>query len=316
MNTPTSSSDTDHNVRMAFGNGLRGDIWDKFRTRFNISTIGEFYGATEMPVALWNYNTGSRAVGAIGVNGALLNLVHGSTVAIVAIDIETESILRDPVTGFCTKLPRGTPGEMICKIDENDIGYAYQGYLNNEKASNSKLLRGVFVKNDAWLRTGDIIRWDADGLVFFQDRIGETYRFKSENVSTTEVSNTINILPFIADSCVYGIPIPKLDGNAGVAAVVLKNLETGSGVGVEQAMTEIHAHLSKSLPKFAIPSFIRVVQALEYTGNNKIMKGGLRKAGVSSDLVDDGTVWWLRGDKYEKFGNTDWDSLTMGRAKL
>ena len=322
LNTPPSPLDKQHNVRLAFGNGLRGDIWKQFRDRFGIRTIAEFYGATECPIATWNYNTGDYGVGAMGRNGSLLTLLLGAKIAIVDINIDTETIDRDPITGFCRRSPPSQPGELICRLDEKNINDLFQGYYNNEKASNSKILRDVFVKGDAYLRTGDVVNWQNRRLMMFNDRIGETYRFKSENVSTTEVSNTLNKLPFIADSCVYGVAVAGIDGNVGVAAIVLRDMNSekaGTTYIQRNTIDDIYTHLNSSLPRFAVPSFIRVVDALEYTGNNKLVKGGLRKTGVDVDklgAVEDGSLWWLRGDRYEKFGKREWDEVCGGRAKL
>lgn len=167
LTAPPSSDDKNHNVRMAFGNGLRGDVWAEFRERFGIQNIAEFYAATEGMSATWNMNSGEWGVGAIGVSGAIVNLLQGRKSAVVDIDYETEEIWRDPVTGFCKKVPNGEKGEMLFKLNEADIGSEYKGYYNNEKASQSKIMRDVFVKGDAWFRTGDVLTVTDDGLIYF-----------------------------------------------------------------------------------------------------------------------------------------------------
>ncbi|KAF3938863.1 hypothetical protein ABW19_dt0208123 [Dactylella cylindrospora] len=316
LTAPQTPDDKNHNVRKAFGNGLRGDVWKEFRDRFGIQTIGEFYGATEGTSATWNMNTGDYGVGAIGVHGALIHLMQGSKSAVVYIDYETEEIWRDPVTGFCKRVPNGERGEMLFKLDENNIGLGYQGYYGNEKASNSKIMRDVFKKGDAWFRTGDVMTVTDEGLIYFNDRIGDTYRWKSENVSTMEVSNAINSHPrkLVIDSAVFGVPLPNHDGNAGVAAVVLS-----PDVSEDQAtMDEIFHYLEKTLPRYAIPLFIRVINEVERTGNNKVMKGGLRKQGVDPEKTvgQGGGVWWLKDGKYHRFTEDDWREIKAGRVKL
>lgn len=317
LTAPPSPDDRNHKVTKAFGNGLRGDVWKIFRERFGIQTIGEFYGATEGVTATWNLNTGDFGVGAVGVQGALVSLMTRRNTAIVEIDYETEEIWRDPVTGFCKKVPSGERGEMIFKLDEKNIGALFQGYYRNEKASSSKLLRDVFVKGDAWFRSGDVLSITEDGRINFNDRIGDTYRWKSENVSTMEVSNALNSHPrnLIEDSVVFGVPIPNHDGNAGVAAIVLS-----PNVSEDQALLdELLKHLQHSLPRYATPSFIRVIAEVERTGNNKIVKGGLRKQGVDPEKTAShgpGGVWWLKDGRYHRFMEDDWREINAGKAKL
>ncbi|EPS42220.1 hypothetical protein H072_3957 [Dactylellina haptotyla CBS 200.50] len=312
---PPSPDDKNHKVTKAFGNGLRGDIWKQFRERFGIQTIGEFYGATESVSATWNLNTGDWGVGSIGVQGTLLNLMTRGATAVVDLDYETEEIWRDPVTGFCKKVPNGERGELIFKLDEKNIGATYKGYYRNEKASNSKLMKDVFKKGDVWFRSGDVLTFTDDGLIYFNDRIGDTYRWKSENISTMEVSNAINSHPrqIVQDSVVFGVPLPKHDGNAGVAAVVLS-----PDVSEDQAtFDDLLKFLQGSLPKYAVPLFIRVIGEVERTGNNKIVKGGLRKQGVDPEKTSGpGGVWWLKDGRYQRFTDGDWSGISAGRVKL
>ncbi|KAK6533780.1 hypothetical protein TWF694_002710 [Orbilia ellipsospora] len=315
LSAPPSPDDKNHKVTTAFGNGLRGDVWKEFRERFGIRTIGEFYGATESVAGTWNLNTGDFGVGSVGIQGSLVKAITRANTAIVDIDYETEEIWRDPVTGFCKKVPTGERGEVIFKLDEKNIGATYKGYYRNEKASNSKLLRDVFKKGDAWFRSGDVLTFTQDGRILFNDRIGDTYRWKSENVSTMEVSNAINSHPnkLVEDSVVFGVPLPNHDGNAGVAAVVLSpNVHED-----EATFNDLLKFLQKTLPKYATPMFIRIIAEVERTGNNKIVKGGLRKQGVDPEKTKGtGSVWWLKDGKYQKFTDSDWSGITAGRVKL
>ena len=170
---PQPNDRTKHKVRLAFGNGLRPDVWDKFRARFGVETVAEFYGATESAGASFNLSRNSFSSGAIGQMGLLGSLLAKLRQTIVQVDWESEAPYRDPKTGFCVEIPRGEPGELLYKVDPADIGAKYQGYFGNEKASNSKILRDVLKKGDAYFRSGDVIKIDTEGRVWFMDRIGE-----------------------------------------------------------------------------------------------------------------------------------------------
>lgn len=181
---PVTGEDLDkkHNVRLAFGNGLRPDIWNKVKERFNIPTIGEFYAATEGTSGSWNLSSNDFSAGAVGRNGALANLLLGRRTAIVEVDHETQRPWRDPNTGLCKAVPRGEPGELLYAIDAEDPQALFQGYFKNPKATEEKIIRDVLRKGDAYFRTGDMIRWDKNGLWYFSDRLGDTFRWRSENV--------------------------------------------------------------------------------------------------------------------------------------
>ena len=177
--------DKKNSVRLAVGNGLRPDVWNRFKERFGIEAIVEFYAATEGTSGSWNHSRNDFAAGAIGRNGTIARLALGSTLAIVELDYETEEPWRDPKTGFCKKVATGEPGELLYRVDPKDIGGKFQGYFGNKSASQKKILRDVLVKGDAFFRTGDLVRWDAEGRWYFNDRLGDTFRWKGENVSTS-----------------------------------------------------------------------------------------------------------------------------------
>jgi acyl-CoA synthetase (AMP-forming)/AMP-acid ligase II len=177
--------DKKHKVKIALGNGLRPDVWDRFKKRFNIGTIVEFYAATEGISGTWNLSSNGFSSGAVGRHGLLAQTFLGNTVKIVEIDWSTEQPLRDPKTGLCRPVRRGQPGELLYKLDENDIQKTFQGYYNNKSATEKKIVRNVLRKGDAYFRTGDVIRLDGENRWYFNDRIGDTFRWKSENVSTS-----------------------------------------------------------------------------------------------------------------------------------
>lgn len=322
---PQTGEDLDkkNNVRMAFGNGLRPDIWNRVKERFNIGTIAEFYAATEGTSGTWNLSSNDFAAGAIGRNGTIARLVLGRGIAFVEVDHETESPWRDPKTGFCKQVPRGEPGELLYAIDPVDPAQTFQGYFNNSKATEGKILRDVFTKGDAWFRTGDMIRWDKEGRWYFSDRIGDTFRWKSENVSTNEVAEVLGGHPDVHEANVYGVALPHHDGRAGCAAIVFKNQGHAADPSVvvpepsQETLDSLASHVLRHLPRFAAPLFLRVTHEVMTTGNNKPQKHILRTEGVDPSRVSDkDRLYWLRGDKYVPFERKDWDRLNGGQVKL
>lgn len=181
---PSTGEDLDkkHNVRLIFGNGLRPDVWNKVKQRFNIPTVAEFYSATEGTSGSWNLSSNDFAAGAVGRNGAFSHLVLSRSTAIVEMDHETEQPWRDPKTGLCKAVRPGDPGELLYAINPEDPVAQFQGYFKNPKATEEKIIRNVLRKGDAYFRTGDMIRWDNEGRWYFSDRLGDTFRWRSENV--------------------------------------------------------------------------------------------------------------------------------------
>ncbi|KAJ5095868.1 hypothetical protein NUU61_005224 [Penicillium alfredii] len=321
---PVTGEDLDkkHNIRLAFGNGLRPDIWNGFKDRFNIPTIAEFYAATEGTSGQWNLSTNDFSAGAIGRNGAIGNIIFGRGTAIVDVDFETQEPWRDPKTGLCKKVPRGDPGELLYALDATDPAASFQGYFKNSKATEGKIVRDVLKKGDAYFRTGDMVRWDADGRWFFSDRLGDTFRWKSENVSTNEVAEVLGSHPEVHEANVYGVALPNHDGRAGCAAIVL-NQQIASGTSgpvlepSRETLNSLAAHALNGLPRFAAPLFLRVTPEMQATGNNKQQKHVLRTEGVDPSLVSNhDRLYWLQGSSYVPFEQKDWNRLTGGQVRL
>ena len=311
---PKTGEDLDNknNIRIAFGNGLRPDVWDKFKERFGIDSIAEFYAATEGASASWNFSSNSFSRGAIGRYGSLGQLIMGTLAAIVEVDWETEAPKRFRNNqNLCKEVPRGIPGELMYKLDPANIDGKYLGYLNNEKANQAKIMRDVLKKGDAWFRSGDVVSFDKEGRYWFCDRIGDTFRWKSENVSTSEVSEALGLHPAILDPNVYGVEIPHHDGRAGCVAVMFDR-------DVDQnLLNDVANHTSKTLPKYAIPIFLRVTKELQATGNNKQQKHVLRAQGVEPSKMSNGDqLFWFKDGSYVKFGERDWEELSEGRVRL
>ncbi len=326
---PTKTLDTQHKIRIAFGNGLRADVWDRFKTRFGIETIAEFYAATEGTSGAWNYSSNSFSSGAVGRNGVIAGWLLASQVAVVQVDYESEMPVRDAVTGLCVRAPRGEEGELLYALDAADITEKFQGYLGNKAASRKKVARDVVRKGDAWFRTGDVLTWDAEGRWWFVDRVGDTFRWKGENVSTAEVAQILGGLEPVQEANVYGVLVPGTEGRAGCAALVLRDEWSGptrkddpiTDEEEEKAvlMADLATHLRTHLPEYAIPLFLRLVKQMQRTGNMKQQKSTVRAEGLDLDRIEGDygeEVWWLKGPAYVRFRREDWAALAGGRVKL
>ncbi|KAB5585016.1 hypothetical protein GE09DRAFT_1048225 [Coniochaeta sp. 2T2.1] len=312
--------DQHHRVHTAFGNGLRPDVWNKFKSRFGIGRILEFYGSTEGNLATWNMSRNDFTVGAIGRNGWLYNLVLNGSMVIVEIDHETDMPKRDPKTGLCRRAKPGEPGELLFRLPPAAVKKRFQGYFGDKDASSKKVMRDMFKQGDAWFRTGDVVRWDSEGRMYFSDRIGDTFRWKSENVSTAEVAHILGLHPAVHEANVYGVQLPHHEGRAGCAAVVLDPGVVGTDVAEPspQALRSLAEHVTKELPRYALPLFLRVMRDTggTTTGTNKQQKHSLREEGVDPGKTGKDAVFWLRGGTYVRFGRRDWEGLRGGRVKL
>jgi fatty-acyl-CoA synthase len=240
----------DHNLRLCCGNGLRGDIWVAFKQRFAIPHILEFYAATESPVSLYNCEEKPGAIGRIPPF-----LTHRFPIALIRQDIETGEPMRDE-QGLCIRCDANEAGEAIQEVKNNQLGAsAFEGYVDPEQSA-QKLLRDVFRPGDVWFRSGDLLRQDQAGNFYFVDRIGDTFRWKGENVSTSEVAEVIRACPGVRDSAVYGVAIPGAEGRAGMAAIVGDR---------EFDIAALQQHVIERLPSYARPMFIRLVARIDTT---------------------------------------------------
>jgi len=282
LNQPEHPKEKAHNLRTGFGNGLRPEIWQEFLDRFNVPGLVEFYGSTEGNVNFLNVD---RKVGAVGRIPKLLEKKFAH-VAFVKFDVETEMPVRGE-DGFCIVADPDEPAEVLGRVGD-DARTRFEGYKDAE-ATKKKLLTDVFETGDTWFRTGDLMKKDADGYIYFVDRIGDTFRWKGENVSTNEVADVIGGIDGVGHANVYGIPIAGMDGKAGMAAI------TPDG---EFDLSGLHEQLKRRLPAYAVPLFIRVQQEAETTGTFKYRKVDLVKEGFDPDKVGD-PVWFAHPDKGE-----------------
>ena len=273
VHSPPNPNETKHRIRLICGNGLRPDLWEEFKTRFRIPLILEFYGATEGNVNIFNFEGKPGSVGRVP-----WFVAHRFPISVVRFDVNTQQPVRT-TDGFCIKCNPDEPGEVIGRIlnDSSKPGNRFEGYAA-ENQNENKILRDVFRKGDAWFRTGDLMRKDKEGYFYFVDRVGDTFRWKGENVSTSEVSEAITTFPGIVDANVYGVSVHGRDGRAGMAAVVCSD---------RCDLEALHAHLSKALPEYARPVFVRVQSQIDVTGTFKQKKVDLVKQGFDPTLIVD-----------------------------
>jgi fatty-acyl-CoA synthase len=266
--SPPHAKERQHHLRLACGNGLQGDIWSEFQSRFGIARILEFYAATEGIVSLYNCEGKPGSIGRIPSF-----LTQRFPVAVIRCDIETLTPLRD-AAGLCIACGVDEPGEAIGQLPStaDSPTRRFDGYTD-QAASERKMLRDVFAKGDRWFRTGDLLRKDAAGFFYFVDRVGDTFRWRGENVSTTQVAEVLRACPGVIDAIVYGVAVPGNEGRAGMAAIT---------TGKHFDMADLSAHLAAHLPAYAHPLFIRRSERLEVTGTFKLTKGNFVREGYAN----------------------------------
>ncbi len=273
MNQPPQPDDRDNPLTRIIGNGLRPDIWREFKNRFGISKVYEIYGAAESNLYFVNLLNLDCTVG-------WCRLPY----AIVKYDIDEDIAIRDE-NGFLQKIKVGQTGLLLGELSELN---PFAGYTDKQ-ATESKILRNVFQEGDAWFNTGDLIRNIGYGQVQFVDRTGDTFRWKGENVSTTEVEAVANTLPQVSLSSAYGVKMPGGDGCAGMIAII------PDGKAEEFDLRALYQHLQRSLPSYAVPKFVRLNANLECTATYKITKVALKNEGFDPQSVNDALYVLLPG---------------------
>ena len=273
VNTPHRAGETDHSLRMACGNGLRPEVWLPFQTRFGIKRILEYYASTEGNFSLYNCEGQPGAIGRIPAF-----LANRLPVALLRFDVETSEPWRN-AAGLCERCEANETGEAVGLMPNSDAERAgrFEGYADAE-ATGRKVLRNVFKEGDAWYRTGDLMRRDARGFYYFVDRVGESYRWKGENVSTAEVLSALTASRGVLDGVVYGVSVPGADGRAGTAALLVNS---------DFDLAVFRAEVAARLPPYARPVFLRILSSLEATGTFKPRKQDLVKAGFDPSGVAD-----------------------------
>jgi fatty-acyl-CoA synthase len=272
LKAPVSEFESRHRLRLACGNGLRGDIWEAFQARFSIPQILEFYAATEGNFSLYNVEGRPGAIGRIPPL-----LAHRFPAAIVRVDAELGVPVRS-ADGLCVVCARGEVGEAIGRIGSaDDGGGRFEGYTNVAETE-KKILRDVLAKGDAWFRTGDLMTLDDGGFFHFVDRIGDTFRWKGENVATSEVNEAVAECPGVVDATTYGVTVPGADGRAGMVAIVTDD---------RFDLGEFRDHLARRLPAYACPVFVRICAALDSTETFKQKKQDLIRDGFDPQAITD-----------------------------
>ncbi|XP_041645335.1 very long-chain acyl-CoA synthetase-like [Cheilinus undulatus] len=298
--TPKRDNDRDHKVRLAMGNGIRADTWVEFLQRFGDIRICEVYGATEGNVGFVNY---VGKVGAIGKEHFLHKM--SCKYALIRYDTEKEEPVKDS-RGFCIEVPRGETGLLVAKIGSTA---PFSGYAKNQQQTEKKKLKDVFVKGDLYFNSGDLLRIDDEGFVYFQDRIGDTFRWKGENVATTEVADHLLVVECIEEANVYGVKVPGHEGRIGMAALRLKENMDFDGKATYQQVKHY-------LPSYARPRFIRIQNALELTGTFKQMKVKLAEEGFNPAVIKD-PMFYLEDNKgYVPMTQEMFDAIAEGRTRL
>ncbi|XP_053133465.1 long-chain fatty acid transport protein 3 isoform X2 [Hemicordylus capensis] len=269
VNQPQSPRDREHSLRMAVGSGLRPDVWREFLRRFGDVRVVETYGMTEGNITFFNY-TGT--LGAVGRASWLYKLF--GAFELVRYDVLQGSPLRDEA-GRCQRVVPGEPGLLIAPVTPQT---PFLGYAGGRELSEAKLLRGVFADGDTYFNTGDLMVQDTRGFVSFWDRTGDTFRWKGENVATTEVGEILGALEGIQDVTVYGVAVPGHEGRAGMAAVVLQP-------GWEFDGAQLYTHVVECLPPYARPRFVRTQDCLERTETFKQKKVRLATEGFDPTQI-------------------------------
>ncbi len=294
MAQPARDGENQTTLKYIIGNGLRPDIWMAFKKRFGIKKIFEFYGAAE----------------GVGVFTNLMNFDYtvGTSLtpfAIVKYDIENDCVARND-NGFCTKVKKGDPGLLIMEISEKT---PFTGYTDKKKTE-EKIIANAFRKGDRWFNTGDMLRDMGFRHAQFVDRLGDTFRWKGENVATMEVEKALDSFPGVDSSAVYGVIMPKGDGRAGMAAVIREE-------GKDIDFAALTAHLRSVLPKYAVPIFIRLVNDFQWTATHKIKKTDLKNDGYNLSAIKDGLYVLLPGSEtYVPLNDVIYQDIMAGKYKF
>lgn len=293
LTVPPSEYDTRHKVRLMYGNGLRPQIWESFVKRFGVKQIGELYGATEGNSNLVNID---NKIGAVGFIPRYASNLY--PVGLLKIDEETGKLLRGP-DGLCILCKPGEPGIFVGKIDPKKAMNDFSGYAD-KKASEQKIIRDVFKKGDRVFNSGDILVMDELGYFYFKDRTGDTFRWRGENVATSEVEAVVSNVINLKDATVFGVEVPGNEGKAGMVAIY----DPENSVDLKGLAGE----LNRVLPNYAIPRFIRIMSELPMTGTFKLKKKDLQQDAFDIKKVKD-PIYFLKKDTYVRMTDEHYKNI-------
>ncbi|XP_068523311.1 long-chain fatty acid transport protein 6-like [Anas acuta] len=298
---PVKDGEKNHKVRLAVGNGVRNDVWREFLDRFGAIKICEFYGATEGNICFMNH-TGK--IGSVGRTNYFYKLFFPFD--LIKYDFQKDEPIRNK-HGWCEKVNKGEAGLLISKVNAKN---PFFGYAGSKRHTEKKLLSEVFKKGDLYFNTGDLMVQDHENFLYFWDRIGDTFRWKGENVATTEVSDVIVMLDFIQEANVYGVSVPDHEGKAGMASLILKQ---NKSLDLEQMYKQVVTYL----PSYARPLFLRVQKTMEMTGTFKQQKFRLVDEGFNPSTVTD-PLYFLDNSKqaYVLLTKEVHERILSGQMKL
>ncbi|XP_019937961.2 long-chain fatty acid transport protein 6 [Paralichthys olivaceus] len=300
-NQPETEVDKVHKVRMGVGNGLRQDVWREFQNRFGNVKMCEVYGSTEGNLCFMNH---IGKIGTVGRSNFLYKLLF--TYDLVKYDMEKDEPVKDQY-GFCQRVGKGETGLLLSKVSAIS---PFFGYAGSKQLTEKKLMRNVFVKGDAYFNTGDLMSEDQEGFICFKDRVGDTFRWKGENVATTELTEALGLVDFMQEVNVYGVEIPGHEGRAGMASVIIRP-------GLMFDGKKLFEHVVRDLPAYAHPRFIRIQEMMEMTSTFKQQKFQLVKSGFNpSTICDPLYVLDYQQKNYIPLTDTIYHSILAGEYKL
>jgi len=292
--TPKSPSDRAHSLRLAVGNGMAADVWPRFQERFGIAQVREFYAATESPVGILNL---AGRVGSVG------NLPYAWLFGLKLARLDAEGELLRDARGRLVECGPDEPGELLVRARRSGVG-VYHGYVD-PSATEARLVRNAFAPGDALFRTHDVLRRDREGFYYFVERGGDSYRFRGENVSVTQVERELLAIAGVHEAVVTGVEVPGHDGRAGLAALVTES-------GFEPARL---AALVERLPRSALPRFVRLLPELPRTATLKLQRRALADEGFDPERCA-GQIWRLDGAAYRRLDLETHRDLLSGNVRL
>ncbi|KAG8271589.1 hypothetical protein J6590_059065 [Homalodisca vitripennis] len=293
--------DRQHKVRMMVGNGLQASIWRQFVERFGVTNIIELYGATEGNVNMGNLN------GKIGAIGCIPQCLPRALipVAIIRVNEETNEPIRTS-KGLCIWCKPGETGMFVGAIKQNDPTRQYHGYLNQDE-SKSKVIYDVFKKGDQAFVSGDLVTMDEEGYIYFKDRTGDTFRWKGENVSTSEVESVVSSIIGLRECTVYGVQVGEMEGRAGMVAVAESE--------VPLDLPGLAEGLDRALPTYARPLFLRLTPTLPHTSTFKLKKVDLRREGFNPANTSD-RLYFRQSASFTRLTSELYQDIVTGKVKV
>ncbi|XP_057674316.1 long-chain fatty acid transport protein 6 [Corythoichthys intestinalis] len=300
-NQPKTEMDKVHSVRMGVGNGLRPDVWQEFHRRYGDIKMCEVYGSTEGNLCFMNH---IGKIGTVGRSNLIYRLLFKYDL------VKYDKIKDEPVKdqyGFCQRVKKGETGLLLSKVSALT---PFFGYAGNKQLTEKKLIRNVFVKGDTYVNTGDLMIEDHEGFIAFKDRVGDTFRWKGENVATTEVAETLGSVDFIQEVNVYGVEIPGHEGRAGMASMIVRPGFVFDG-------NTFFKHVVMELPTYARPLFLRLQLVMEMTSTFKQQKFQLVQSGFNPSTISDPLyVLDYQENSYIPLTKSVYQSIICGERKL